>query len=44
VLTSEPPTKSAAQAGTIERGGDFCIGALRRHFVNPEDGFFWRFQ
>lgn len=44
VLTGETPAKGAAQAGTIERRGDFCIGALRRHFVNPGNGFLWRFQ
>lgn len=44
VLTGEAPAKSAAQAGTIEHRGDLCIGAPRRHFVNPGNGFFWRFQ
>jgi hypothetical protein len=44
VLTRETPAKGAAQAGTIERRSDFCIGAPRRHFVNPGNGFFWRFQ
>jgi len=44
VLTRETPAKSAAQAGSIERRGDFCIGAPRRHFVNPGNGFLWRFQ
>jgi hypothetical protein len=44
MLTGETPAKGTAQTGTIERGGDFCIGAPRRHFVNPGNGFFWRFQ
>jgi hypothetical protein len=44
MLTGEAPAKGAAQAGTIEGRGDFCIGAPRRHFVNPGNGFFWRFQ
>jgi len=43
VLTGETPTKGTAQAGTIERSGDFCIGAPRRHFVNLGNRFFWRF-
>jgi Resolvase, N terminal domain len=43
VLTGETPTKGTAQAGTIERSGDFCIGAPRRHFVNLGNSFFWRF-
>jgi hypothetical protein len=43
VLTSETPTKGTAQPGTIERSGDFCIGAPRRHFVNLGNSFFWRF-
>jgi Resolvase, N terminal domain len=44
VLTGVTPAKGAAQAGTIERRGDFCIRALRRHSVNPGNGFCWRFQ
>jgi hypothetical protein len=44
MLTGETPAKGTAQTGTIERGGDFCIGAPRRHLVNPGNGFFWRFQ
>jgi hypothetical protein len=44
VLTGEAPAKSAAQAGTIKRAGDFGVGAPRRHFMNPGNGFFWRFQ
>jgi Resolvase, N terminal domain len=44
MLTGETPAKGAAQAGTIERCGDFCIRAPRRHSVNPGNGFFWRFQ
>jgi hypothetical protein len=44
VLTRETTAKGAAQAGTIERRGDFCIGAPRRHFVNPGNGFLWCFQ
>src|SRR5882757_3143382 len=40
VLTSETPTKGTAQPGTIERSGDFCIGAPRRHFVNLGNSFF----
>ena len=44
VLTRETPAKGAAQAGAIERRGDFCIGAPRRHFVNSRNGFLWRFQ
>ena len=44
VLTRETPAKGAAQAGTIERRGDFGIGAPRRHFVNPGNGFFWLFE
>jgi hypothetical protein len=44
VLTGEAPAKSAAQAGTIERHGDFCVGAPWHHFVNPGNRFFWRFQ
>jgi hypothetical protein len=43
VLTGETPTKGTAQAGTIERSGDFCIGAPRRHFVNLGNSLFWRF-
>jgi len=43
VLTRETPTKGAAQTGTIERPGDFCIGVPRRHFVNPGNGFLRRF-
>ena len=43
VLTGETPAKGAAHAGTIERCGDFCIGAPRRHFVNLGNSFFWRF-
>ena len=43
VLTGETPTKGTAQAGTIERSGDFCIAAPRRHFVNLGNSFFWRF-
>jgi hypothetical protein len=43
VLTGETPTKGTAQAGTIERSGDFCIGAPRRHLVNLGNSFFWRF-
>src|SRR5689334_8224225 len=35
MLAGETPTKGAAQADTIERRGDFGIGAPRRHFVNP---------
>jgi hypothetical protein len=44
MLTREAPAKGAAQTGTIERRGDFCIRAPRRHSVNPGNGFFWRFQ
>jgi hypothetical protein len=44
VLTGETPAKGGTQAGTIERPGDLCIGAPRRHFVNPGNGFLWRFQ
>lgn len=40
VLTGEAPAKGATQAGTIERRGDFCVGAPRRHFVNPGNRFF----
>src|SRR3954454_14577905 len=44
VLTGEAPAKGTPQAGTIERRGDFCIRAPRRHSVNPGNGVFWRFQ
>jgi len=44
VLTRKMPAKGTTEAGAIQRRGDFCIAAPRRHFVNPGNGFFWRFQ
>jgi len=35
MLTRKTPPKSAVEAGTIQRRGNFGIRAPRRHLVNP---------
>lgn len=44
MLSRKAAAEGAAQAGAIQGRGDFCIGAPRRHFVNPGNSFFWRLQ